>query len=63
MLTIRSPNREIDDSQPNYEAVQQPGIGFGRRGIKSVQETASTLHGPVSQFAEQRAQSRRLSLV
>jgi hypothetical protein len=63
MLAVRSHSREIDDSQPNYEAVQQPGIGFGRRGIKSVQETASPSHDLVSQFAEERAQSRHLSLV
>ena len=59
-LTVWSSGRKIQDSQPDQEAVQQPGIGFARRGIENIKEATGALHDSVGQFAEEGAQSRRL---
>ena len=59
-LTVWSSGRKVQDSQPDQEAVQQPGIGFARLEIENIQEAEGTLHNTVGQFAEEGAQSRRL---
>jgi hypothetical protein len=60
-LTVWSSGRKVQDSQPDQEAVQQPGIGFARLEIENIQEAGGTLHNTVGQFAEEGAHSRLLS--
>lgn len=55
-LTVWSSGRKIQDSQPDQEAVQQPGIGFARLGIENIQEAEGSCTIP-SANSQKRARS------